>query len=206
MANIVRIIAVCDTREREEIGERFVPIPGSGSIRSCDRCNRDHEIHVEVELSDGRTTVVGQGCAKSESMEMQGKIKSAISAAKTYARLAAELASARVALNSAEDAWAVVQAMPLPGEPVPTKQIPDDYGRAPTLVYELADARVWCRGGLLDEERRRALVNDWRQRRYREAGQDRDPWSHRNTVVDLEMRLARAERRMRDVTSQPVNV
>jgi hypothetical protein len=50
---ITRILDVQDTRDRIEIGDRWVPVPGSGQRRACDRCCREHEIHVDVELSDG---------------------------------------------------------------------------------------------------------------------------------------------------------
>ena len=194
-ATIVRILAVRDTRQSEEIGDRFVKIPGSGNIRSCDRCGKDHEIHVDVELSNGKTAVIGQGCAKTESLDVQARIKSAVSGAKTHARLAAELAAARKALASAESAWDAAQALALPGEPTIAEERPGSGGI--TRIWELGDASVWCMNGRpFDEERRRSLVESWRNNRYRQAGQSRDPWMHRNDVCDLEQRLDRAARKL----------
>jgi hypothetical protein len=99
---ISHILAVRDTRDRIEVGDRFVPVPGSGQLRPCDRCGREHEIHVDVELSDGSRANIGSGCAKGESMEVRGRLKSAVSAAKTRSKLRAELAVAREELTHAE--------------------------------------------------------------------------------------------------------
>jgi hypothetical protein len=61
---IARILGVSDTRDRIEVGDRWVAVPGTGDLRPCDRCCREHEIHVDVELSDGRRVNIGSGCAK----------------------------------------------------------------------------------------------------------------------------------------------
>jgi len=111
---IARILDVRDTRDRIEVGDRWVPVPGSGQLRPCDRCGREHEIHVDVELSDGRRANVGSGCAKGESLEVQGRLKSAVSAAKTRSKLRAELAVVREEHAKAEKAWREVEALHAP--------------------------------------------------------------------------------------------
>ncbi len=51
--------SVVDTREWVEgADDKWHPIPGSGSGRSCDRCGRTHEIHATVTDSTGRTITV----------------------------------------------------------------------------------------------------------------------------------------------------
>lgn len=68
-AAIVRILSVRDTRDFIEDGDRWVAVPGSGLARACDRCGRDHEIHVDVELACGAVSTIGQGCARGDSMD-----------------------------------------------------------------------------------------------------------------------------------------
>lgn len=193
---IARIIDVRDTRDRVEVGDRLVPVPGSGDLRPCDRCCREHEIHVDVELSDGRRANIGSGCARGESMEVQSRLKSAVSAAKTRSRLRAELAVAQEQLGKAEKAWREVQALSPP---------------PPRLVEEIAEPRgvrqVWGMGDYegvwtlpgrpFDAERRQTLENAWRRRRYEERGFGlASPRSDRQRVDDLEDRLAKIERKL----------
>jgi len=45
---IVRVLSVVDTRQYEELGDKFRAIPGSGQESTCSRCGRTHEIHAEV--------------------------------------------------------------------------------------------------------------------------------------------------------------
>ncbi len=51
---ILKVVSVVDTREYEEQGDSFVPIPGSGNSNTCTRCGREHEIHWTVLLEDGQ--------------------------------------------------------------------------------------------------------------------------------------------------------
>ncbi len=112
MSAIIRVIAVRDSRQFEEIGERWVPIPGSGQSRQCDRCQRDHEIHVEVALSDNTTAVIGQGCARGDSME--ASVRRAVTSEITRARITAELLIATTRLNAAILVQSEVYRLPLP--------------------------------------------------------------------------------------------
>lgn len=89
---ITKIITVTDTREYEEQGDRFVPIPGSGQINVCARCGKDHEVHALVELEDESTAIVGTGCMRAETDEIKSRARRLTSAAKRLARLRAELA------------------------------------------------------------------------------------------------------------------
>ena len=200
LPTIVRIIDVRDTRDRIEVGDRLVPVPGSGDLRPCDRCCREHEIHVDVELSDGRRANIGSGCAKGESMEVQSRLKSAVSAAKTRSRLRAELAVARDQLVKAKAAWRDVEALPAP-PPVLLEEIPD--ARGVRQVWGMGDYDgVWTLPGHpFDAERRRALESGWRSKRYKERGFDLgSPHTDQRRVDDLADRLAKIERKIAALT------
>lgn len=196
---IVRIIAVRDTRDRIEVGDRFVPVPGSGQLRACDRCGREHEIHVDVELANGRRANIGSGCAKGETMEIQGRLKSAISAAKTRSKLRAELATAKEQLAAAKAVDAEVRKLPHP-EPRLIEEIPDPRGSR--QIWAMDDANVWVLPGrTFDGERRQALTNSWRSDRARERlkAQGMEHWYldiYQRHVDDLEDRLEKIEKKL----------
>lgn len=191
---IARILDVRDTRDRIEVGDRWVPVPGSGQLRACDRCGREHEIHVDVELSDGTRANIGSGCAKGESMEVQSRLKSAVSAAKTRSRLRAELAVAQEEHARALEARQAVEALPLP--PIELREeVPDPRGVR--QVWSMGDADVWVLpGSHFSAERRQALLNSWRHLRYRERGFTMDPYSYKSRVKDLTDRLQKIERKL----------
>ncbi len=191
LSTIAKIIAVRDTRDRIEIDDRLVPVPGSGQLRPCDRCGREHEIHVDVELSDGRQANIGSGCAKGESMEVQGRIKSAVSAAKTRSKLRAELALAHAEHARAAQAWREVEALPVPS-PELVKEVPG--GRQ---EWAAGDANVWVLpGGSFNAERRQALVNGWQQNRYRERGFAMPPYYLERQAEELADRVDKIERKL----------
>lgn len=193
---IARIIDVRDTRDRIEVGDRWVPVPGSGDLRPCDRCCREHEIHVDVELSDGRRATIGSGCARGETMEVQSRLKSAVAAAKTRSKLRAEIAVARDALTKAEKAWREVQALQ-PPEPALVEEIFDQSGREGRQVWEMADVNVWTLPGKpFDAERKRALESAWRMKRYREQGFELPPYSYQARVDNLSDRLRKIESKL----------
>jgi hypothetical protein len=197
---IARIIAVRDTRDRIEVGDRWVPVPGSGDLRPCDRCCREHEIHVDVELSDGRRANIGSGCAKGESMDVQSRLKSAVSAAKTRSKLRAELAVAQGEHMRAAIAWREIEALQ-PPPAVLVEEVPDQHGRGSRQAWEMGDANVWVLPGrTFDQERRQALLNGWRNNRYRERGFTAPPYSLRQRVEDLTDRLAKIDRKIAALT------
>jgi len=192
---IARILGVRDTRDRVEVGDRWVPVPGSGDLRACDRCGREHEVHVDVELSDGRRANVGSGCAKGESLEVQSRLKSAVSAAKTRSRLRAELAVAREEHARAAHAWREVQALAAPS-PRLLEETHEERGTR--QVWGMDDARVWTLAGSrgFDTERRQALLSAWRGKHYRERGFDLPPYSYERRVEDLVERLTKIDRKL----------
>ena len=191
---IARIIDVRDTRDRIEVGDRWVPVPGSGQLRPCDRCCREHEIHVDVELSNGRRANIGSGCAKGESMEVSSRLKSAVSAAKTRSKLRAELAVAQDEYARAAAAWKDVEALRAPS-PELREEVPGVHGTR--QVWGMDDATVWVLpGSTFDAERRQALLNSWRNKHYRERGFVLPPYSYKQRADDLADRLAKIERKL----------
>lgn len=197
---IVKILAVRDTRARVEDGDRWVPVPGSGQLRPCDRCGREHEIHVDVELSDGRRANIGSGCAKGESSEVQSRLKSAVSAAKTRSKLRAELGLARAALERSMALWKEVDKL-APPQPRLVEEVPDRHGLR--QVWGMGDANVWVLpGSRFDDERRRALLSGWRGNRFRERSSGLSPYAsvQANHVRDLEDRLAKIDRKIAALT------
>jgi hypothetical protein len=194
LPTIAKILAVRDTRDRVEIDDRWVPVPGSGQLRPCDRCGREHEIHVDVELSDGRRANIGSGCAKGESMEVQGRIKSAVSAAKTRSKLRAELAIAKEEYAAASAARDAVEKLPAP-QPRLVEEIADPRGTR--QIWGMDDATVWVLPGrTFDAERRQALLNSWRGDHYRERGFQLPPYSYKQRVEELTDRLAKIEKKL----------
>lgn len=192
---IARIIGVRDTRDRIEVGDRLVPVPGSGDLRPCDRCCREHEIHVDVELSDGRRANIGSGCAKGETMEVQSRLKSAVSAAKTRSKLSAELAVAKDDHARALAAWREVEALsPPPAELL--EEVAVSHGTR--QIWGMGDAKVWTVPGAkgFDTERRQALLNSWRNNRYKERGFELPPYSYKQRVEDFTDRLKKIERKL----------
>lgn len=194
LPTISRILDVRDTRDRIEVGDRWVPVPGSGQLRPCDRCGREHEIHVDVELSDGTRANIGSGCAKGESMEVQSRLKSAVSAAKTRSRLRSELVVAKDDHARSLEAWHEVEALHPP--PIELREeVPDPRGTR--QEWGMGDSHVWVLpGSSFGAERRQALLSGWRSKRYRERGFELSPYSYKQKVDDLTDRLKKIERKL----------
>lgn len=192
---IAKILAVRDTRDRIEIDDRWVPVPGSGDLRPCDRCCREHEIHVDVELSDGSRANIGSGCAKGESMEVQSRLKSAVSAAKTRSKLRAELAVAQDEHARALAAWREVEALSPPSAEL-REEVTGRHGTR--QIWGMGDATVWTvpGGSGFDAERRAALLSAWRGKRYEERGFKLPPLSYQRRAEDIADRLKKIERKL----------
>ena len=195
-STIARVLGVRDTRDRIEVDDRWVAIPGSGDLRPCDRCCREHEIHVDVELSDGRRANIGSGCAKGESMEVQARLKSAVSAAKTRSKLRGEIALVHDEYARAAQAWKEVEEL-YPPSPELLEEIPEAHGTR--QIWGMEDARVWTVPGSargFDAERQQALISSWRGNRYRERGFDVQPYSYKRRMEDLADRIMKIESKL----------
>lgn len=140
---IRRILSVVDTREYEEQGDRWVPIPGSGEVNECSRCGREHEVHATVELEDGSTVVVGTGCMKGESVPDR-EIERLSRAAMRSKRAAAELRALEATVAAWEAAESAARATPFP--PVTVRSDPYTNGgkTSPRLVFCMGEHQAWC--------------------------------------------------------------
>jgi hypothetical protein len=207
---IVGIVSVVDTREREEVGDRWVPIPGSGIQSVCARCAKEHEVHAEVELSDGTTRVMGTGCARQQDPEVASRIKSLESAAKTLGKNLHALGVAKVnlekqrAVNAA--AAAEVDKLVQPEMRLLTKEeTAGHFGLRPnTEVWAIGDAfarthkptddSLDAQGRYAWEKRKRdeSLPWNWRRKRLDEHGH-KSTTSLEMTVKDLERRVQRLQ-------------
>lgn len=163
---ILKVLKVVDTREYEEIGDRFVPIPGTGNMNDCSRCGRSHEIHWTVALEGGTDAVMGSSCAKSEATLDEKLIRTMESAAKRAAALRREIAVLEPRIETLLGAIAQVAALPLPevvfghhvtasGEKIPTVRMGDS-------------GDVWIQFDGYTMERAAFLANTWRGKRVAE--------------------------------------
>ncbi len=103
MEKIVKILSIRDTRQYEEIGDKWVPIPGSGHENNCHRCGRSHEVWATVQLSNGQEAIVGTGCAGKDDAEAAARFTSLDRAAKRLASLRAEWVAFNEGLTAYEN-------------------------------------------------------------------------------------------------------
>jgi hypothetical protein len=199
---IVRIVEIHDTRERELIEtegghERSVPIPGSGVMRSCDRCQKDHEVHATVEISDGTTMVMGTGCAIQFSPDVKARVKSLESASKTLGRRAHELAEMQDKLTKRKKTNSEVSRRMVEEHSdnnrwvFPAMRVSDNqkYAQPGTVWMEIGDARRLKLSWERDSEVERKLQWEWKHNRHVEYG-----WKE---TRDLEDKIAALEKQVR---------
>jgi len=189
-----KVVDVVDTRDLVEDGDRFVRVPGSGVVRSCDRCGRNHEVHVVVEAPDGTRSVVGTGCSGGP-LEFQARIRSVVSATATVATLAVRLEKARYD----KDRWMntykameakVVEMVPLEIEETSRGQVWRTPDRAAYVhVYPYSDAA----------ERLRCLHDSWARTK---AGELTGVRADCGNIYDLENRLKRARKRLASLQAE----
>lgn len=183
---IIEIVRVVDTREYIEDGDRWIPIPGSGSENECARCGALHEIHATVRLEDGSLMIVGTSCARTESTEVRCGLSRGASAAKRVASLGAELVAAQAQLEHARAVYAEVGALPLPEI---TSQ-PSRWGKGRT-DYLMGDVYVagWdARPELFNRE----LAELWRDKRAKERGVTRRIPAIEAAIEEIRVKLDRA--------------
>lgn len=182
-ATIVSIVSIVDTRVYEEQGDRWVPIPGSGVALRCSRCNREHEVHATVALSDGSTAVVGTGCASKESAALAPAFRSGEARAKRVASLEAQIARAQALVAEADSIDQSVA--PLSSPSVASRQV-----EPRRWEYTCGDAKVWGFAAN-DPERVRCAVATWRGNRRAERGYTHHHASARYALEDLTRKLDR---------------
>lgn len=177
----MRVLKVVDTREYEEIGDRWVPIPGSGNPRPCDRCGRPHEVHATVKMPSGETMVVGTGCM---GMGPEAGRKVA-SRAGTIAKLEAEIKKKTALYERRRSAEAEVAKMK-PPEPVWM------LDRTPPRV-SVGGTEMWIQHRT-EAESLRDAIHFWRQQVLAELGGTTYPASYvASEIRDIDLRLKRAQ-------------
>jgi hypothetical protein len=178
---IVRVLRVVDTRDYELVGDRAVPVPGSGTERECDRCQRTHVVHAHVQLSDGSAAIVGTGCMGSADMAKRARSL----AAKAKRDRTAEIALAHERVLVAELDRAVAM---LPAPPVHTIRIVDTGDKYSRYRAEMGDAWVMLWKSTLEAPDRQSLIRSWREHRLAELG-----ITHRHYMAQRE--VERSQRR-----------
>lgn len=170
--NIVKVISVIDTREYEEQGDSFVPIPGSGNPNVCSRCGREHEIHWTVQLEDGQNAIVGGSCAKSSSLDAK-VVQSAERQASNLKRLSRELSTYEGRLAELERVIAEVAALPRP--PFIEGELELSDGRKIPTIRAGDGEVVWCQFSTTqDPERQRCALRSWESKRIGERTKIQD--------------------------------
>jgi hypothetical protein len=168
---IVRVLKVVDTRQREEINDRFVPIPGSGHENECFRCGKFHEIHATVLLEDGKQVILGTGCAAKEGTEFASQIKSLESAAKRLAKLKAQKAAFEKEMQEWEAVRAIVWALPVPAleDGIGTFKVGQEAGQT-YATLKCGDVEIRCGFSGRTKEREECAVSAWRNNRMADRG------------------------------------
>lgn len=184
---IKEIMSVVDTREYEEVDDRYVPIRGSGELSICDRCGKGHEVHATVLLESGKTSVVGTGCMRAESADTQSKIRSLTSASKTLARLRAKEKGLQAILDNNQRIRLEVEKLSVPE--ITVKYDPEDEW------YDLyaGDARTVSFSEKDIPYSKKQLVHIWQERRYREMG---GTSHYRHQLEELQRRITKITKKM----------
>jgi hypothetical protein len=170
---IIRVLKVRDTRQYEEQGDRWVPIHGSGQARECARCGREHEVHAEVLLANGKSAIIGTGCADKSTMDpaIRAAATSGDRAAKKLAALRAELAGKLAKVAAWDAAWLEVVALPFPAVREESSAIGAEAHDLGELI--MGDASIPLRTWTERAEREQCLTSSWRMKRMEERGFNR---------------------------------
>ena len=205
----VRIVSVEDTRPIDwASGKRLT---GHGDVQLCDRCGKEHEVHVSVLGDDGREHRVGRTCAHATG-PLAVHLASLASATGRLAKLEAQLAGLRD-WQRRYDATRSGAAPAFPGHVVRPNPhyFPPSSGTVPGAdqLWESGDGEVatvpvhaWRAGHeVVDEE---ATLQELR-----------DVWSHQRALAvaglrpnvpgepDLLKRVGAARRRLEELRAEP---
>lgn len=162
--------SVVDTREWVEgADDKWHPIPGSGSGRSCDRCGRTHEIHATVTDSTGATFTVGVGCSGADTATARRISTAATSAARDTAR-AAHAARAGEQVDQVLDAAAALDF-----DPAGCVRVEPESGKGFAWLH-FDDAQVLVHSWADIDERTRVLEGVWRGLRAAELAGGHQRW------------------------------
>lgn len=162
--------SVVDTREWVEgADDKWHPIPGSGSGRSCDRCGRTHEIHATVTDSTGATFTVGVGCSGADT----ATARRISTAATNDARARARAARAVVAAEQVDQIVADVELLQF--DPAGCVRSEAESGKGFAWLH-FGDAQVLVHSWADIEERTRVLEGVWRGLRAAELAGGHPQW------------------------------
>jgi hypothetical protein len=180
---IAKIIRVVDTREYTEEGDRWVPIPGSGTENQCARCGRLHEVHATVELVDGSNAIVGTGCMKAESLDIQSNIKRLTSASKRQARLMSQMKCLSDLIAERKRIEHEVTAMHLPASREEKTHCTEKSGyEYDKFEIVFSDGVRFCSLRELTKTSYQEAARAWYHQKERELGMT---YAHERAVYDL---------------------
>lgn len=174
-------VSVVDTRTWEEgDDDKWHPIPGSGDPRPCDRCGKQHEIHVTVTYPS-KSLCVGTTCATDPEAPF---VKKAVATEKTRMKLVLQLAKLEAQLKEFDSARTQVDGMMMP-------PVEGPFESSIGVEYRMGDANVYTHEGL-NEERLSVLQDGWKTRRLAEL----TPIRYRHYITD---QIERIERRLKSI-------
>lgn len=218
-----RILRVEDTRDYVEqegtFGDRIVRLPGTGSARACDRCGRQHEIHVTVETPSHVHYVVGLGCARVGHPEIDDNLKAQASAATTLAKLESQQQAIAARWDTYTRNLAKVRALTAPDHTVdeavrfgkPSLRLTTADGLASwtipphflTFSADLDEYRLRQARDKVMADARDALEREWRDQVMRDRGFDpREYQALGSRRADVEERLGRARKKVAKLQAQ----
>jgi len=185
---IVKIVSVVDTRQYEERGDKWYPIPGSGTSNECARCGKPHEVHAEVALGNGKHIVVGTGCMRTDSAELLREMKNKVGVAKKKKVLLAEIEQ----LKKLAEEYKIIEEKAAKVIPpwINLEKKTKTYEDGHKIHYlQLGDAILpgytldWK--GDIKQEDKKQLEFTWRKKRERELGATFDQESARAKLKNL---------------------
>jgi hypothetical protein len=193
---IVKVLSVIDTREYEEMDDKWVPIAGSGMANVCERCGKLHEVHATVELEDGTEALMGTSCARAEFSEAARK---QMGRKENAAKRLKAIETKADAIFSAQKAWDEEYGK-VQGEGHPDPVITYKGDRLVATVGDDGKAFVFPLSAHQEEEKKhvvRMAVADYYYRRLRERGIGPRPifdkYEHDKAVRKLKKTLAEAD-------------
>lgn len=162
---IVEIVSVVDTRQYEEVDERWVPIAGSGTTSTCERCGRGHEVHAHVKLADGSIAIVGTGCMGADSLNK--KARGLASRAGSIRKVEAEISKLGRLIAELAAATAEVDALPVPAV---TDDVKTFATGATAPRVRVGDASGYVMNGVTRERAIEVAVRNWKRNRLTDRG------------------------------------
>lgn len=159
-AEPLTVVSVTDTRDYIEQGDRMVPVAGTGNIRSCDRCDRTHEVHAHVTDATGETFTVGTGCVDATAPAVARRLNGQ---ATRTARKAAEAAAREAAAVLVRDLAALAVSVPFPAGRVAHTVTARPAGGPDRHVWTVDGVKVLGTAGHDTAERMACLERVWRE-------------------------------------------